>query len=108
MRPKTALNYWELRTSGKLRWQAVVTTALVVSIFTVSAIAQKPVAALPQVYINTTYSLPTGGTTWAAHTSAQLSSAIRSSVPGDVIVLDAGATYSGAFQFFLFNDTDPT
>jgi len=97
VRPKTALN-WVLRTSGKLRWQAVVTMALVVSVFTVSAIAQKPVAALPQVYINTTYSLPTGGTTWAAHTSAQLSSAIRSSVPGDVIVLDAGSTYSGAFQ----------
>ena len=38
-----------------------------------------------------------GGTTWAAHTSAQLSSAIKSAIPGDIIVLDAGATYSGAF-----------
>ena len=61
------------------------------------ATAQKPVAHLPQVYINSTYNLPTGGTTWAVHTSAQLSSAITASAPGDVIVLDAGATYRGSF-----------
>jgi len=39
-----------------------------------------------------------GGTTWAAHTAAQLSSALSSAVPGDIIVLDAGATYTGNFQ----------
>src|ERR1039458_8777069 len=61
------------------------------------AVAQMPVAELPRTYINTTWNLPAGGTTWAAHTSAQLSSAIKSAAPGDVIVLDAGATYSGAF-----------
>lgn len=58
----------------------------------------KPVVQLPTTYVDTTYSLPTGGTTWAVHTSAQLSSALTKSLPGDVIVLDAGATYSGYFQ----------
>jgi len=63
-----------------------------------SAFAQKPVAQLPKTYIDTTWAQPTGGTVWAAHTSAQLSSAINISQPGDVIVLDAGATYTGNFQ----------
>ena len=56
-----------------------------------------PRAELPRVYIDITYQLPTGGTTWAAHTSAQLSSALTGSQPGDMIVLDAGVTYSGNF-----------
>jgi len=38
-----------------------------------------------------------GGTTWAAHTSSQLSSALTSAAPGDIIVLDAGKIYSGNF-----------
>ena len=60
--------------------------------------APKPQATLPQVYIDTTWNLPTGDTTWAAHTSAQLSSALTNSAPGDVIVLDAGITYVGNFK----------
>lgn len=63
-----------------------------------SAFAQKPVAQLPTNYIDTTWAPPTAGTTWAAHTSAQLASALNVSQPGDVIVLDAGATYAGYFQ----------
>ena len=61
------------------------------------AFAQKPVAELPRTYIDTTWSQPTGGTTWAVHTSAQFVSALTVSQPGDVIVLDAGVTYGGAF-----------
>ena len=63
-----------------------------------SAFAQKPVAQLPKTYIDTAWSQPTGGTTWTAHTSAQLTSALNSSQPGDVIILDAGVTYTGYFQ----------
>ncbi len=66
-------------------------------VFAGLAIAQVPVAQLPRVYIDSTYALPTGGTTWAAHTAAQFSSAIKTASPGDVIVLDAGVTYSGNF-----------
>src|ERR1035441_443756 len=61
------------------------------------AVAQKPVAQLPQVYINSAYNVPAGGTTLKAHTVSQLSAALVSSVPGDVIVLDAGVTYTGNF-----------
>jgi hypothetical protein len=67
-------------------------------VVSVAAVAQKPIAELPRVYIDSTWNLPTGGTTWAAHTSAQLTSALGSAQPGDVIVLDAGATYTGNFQ----------
>ena len=60
--------------------------------------SSKPVAQLPQTWLDTTWNPPTGGTTWAAHTSAQLSNALTNSVPGDIIVLDAGVTYNGYFQ----------
>jgi hypothetical protein len=61
------------------------------------AAAQKPVAQLPRIYIDSTWNSPIGGTTWAAHTSAQLSSALTHSSPGDVIALDVGVTYVGNF-----------
>jgi len=63
---------------------------------TVVCTGQKPVAQLPLTYIDTTFNLPTG-VTWAAHTSTDLSNALKSSVPGDTIVLDAGVTYRGNF-----------
>jgi hypothetical protein len=63
----------------------------------VFAVAQKPIAQLPQATVDTTWNQPTGGTTWAAHTSAQLKTALKSALPGDVIVLDAGTIYSGNF-----------
>jgi hypothetical protein len=68
-------------------------------IFTVSAQAQtsKPVAQLPKTYLDTSWKPPTGGTTWAAHDVNQFRTALTNSVPGDVIVLDAGVTYSGSF-----------
>jgi len=59
------------------------------------ATAQKPKAALPKVLINTTWNLPAGGTTWAAHTSAQLTGALNKAQPGDIIKLDAGTVYTG-------------
>ena len=63
----------------------------------IAAHAQMPVAQLPLTNINTSYSAPTGGTTWAAHTSAQLASALKVAAPGDTIMLDAGTIYSSYF-----------
>jgi hypothetical protein len=57
----------------------------------------KPVAELPRVYIDSTYVAPVG-TVRAAHTSAELTSALTAAAPGDTIVLDAGAVYSGNFS----------
>ena len=62
------------------------------------AIAQMPVPALPEAYVDTTYHLPTGGKTWRPHNSAELKTALNSGVPGDVVVLDARATYEGNFE----------
>ena len=74
--------------------------ALVLALMLLSGIAtaQKPVAQLPRVYIDTTWNPPVGGTTWAAHTAAQLSSALTVAVPGDVIVWMRGTIYSGYFR----------
>jgi hypothetical protein len=60
--------------------------------------AQKPVAELPRVKLDTTWSEPKGGKRWAAHTADELSAALEKSSPGDVIVLDAGRTYTGGFH----------
>ncbi len=65
--------------------------------FTALVAAQAPVPALPRVYLDTTWNPPVGGTTWHAHTAAAFQSALNSSNPGDIIVLDAGTTYSGNF-----------
>jgi hypothetical protein len=65
---------------------------------TSSAKAQKPVAELPRVHLDTTWNEPKGGKRWAAHNSDELRGALNKSAPGDVIVLDAGATYAGGFQ----------
>jgi hypothetical protein len=78
-------------------WSTVLLAVLIVTGFAAVSPAQRPQAALPQVYIDTTWNPPVGGTTWAAHTAAQLTTALSSSAPGDVIVLDAGTTYSGNF-----------
>src|SRR5215471_10378350 len=81
-----------------LRKFKVVPILILIFILSGLAVAQMPVAQLPQVSIDTTYNLPTGGTTWAAHNPAQLTSALKTAQPGDIIVLDAGVTYSGYFQ----------
>jgi hypothetical protein len=60
--------------------------------------AQKPIAELPRVKLDTTWNEPKGGKRWAAHSSEELSAALQKSAPGDVIVLDAGKTYTGGFQ----------
>jgi hypothetical protein len=61
------------------------------------AIAQKPIAQLPAATVDTTFNEPSGGTTWAAHTTAQLQTALASAIPGDVITLDAGTIYKSNF-----------
>lgn len=66
-------------------------------LFTAAATAQKPVAELPRVRLDTTWQQPTGGKTWSSHTAEELRKALADSAPGDVIVLDAGKTYSGKF-----------
>ncbi len=72
---------------------------LILASFAINLHAQssKPMAQLPKVYLDTSWKQPTGGTTWAAHDVTQFRTALTKSVPGDVIVLDAGVTYSGSF-----------
>src|SRR5437868_3186742 len=71
-------------------------TLFIVFMVASAALAQMPVPQLPQVYIDTTFNLPTG-TTWNAHTAAAFKTILTSANPGDVIVLDAGVQYTGNF-----------
>jgi hypothetical protein len=61
------------------------------------AFAQKPIATLPTATVDTTYSLPVGGTNCHATNSSQFSACLISANPGDIITLDAGTVYIGNF-----------
>ena len=52
---------------------------------------------LPQSYVDTTYSLPTGGTTWNVSELDDLQTVLDAAQPGDVIVLQAGDTWTGNY-----------
>src|SRR5438876_1399013 len=51
---------------------------------------------LPQALIDTTYSPPSGNTI-VVNAGGNLQTAINNAVPGDTIVLQAGATFTGPF-----------
>ena len=82
-----------LRATGRCWWAAVLCLA------PSWAVAQKPVAELPRVKLDTTYNQPQGGKPWKAHTAEELKAALKGSAPGDVIMLDAGTSYTGGFEF---------
>lgn len=54
-------------------------------------------AILPLSELDTTYSLPSGGTTHVCTTAGHLTTALSSAVGGDVIQLAAGTTFTGNF-----------
>jgi len=54
-------------------------------------------AELPRVFLQTPYSPPTGGTTWVVNAGGDLQAALNAAVPGDIIQLQAGATFQGHY-----------
>lgn len=52
---------------------------------------------LPREYINTTFELPAGGNTISVHAGDSIQSALDSANLGDVVILQAGATFTGVF-----------
>jgi len=53
----------------------------------------------PRSTVDTTYSLPTGGTTWTVNDGDDLQAAFNAVQPGDVMVLEAGAEWRGNYTF---------
>src|SRR3989442_8989529 len=52
---------------------------------------------LPRVFLDTTYSPPTRGKLIRVKAGGDLQAALHASQPGDVIELQAGATFTGTF-----------
>ena len=77
-------------------WKSVLCPALlaVTVLAAAPAVAQSPQR--PQVLLDTTYARPTGRT-WPVGAGGDLQAALNAAQPGDVIVLQAGATYTGHF-----------
>ena len=52
---------------------------------------------LPREYVDTTFAAPTGGHTWVVNAGDDLQATLDAANPGDVIELQAGATFTGNF-----------
>ncbi len=91
-------------TGGGLQRTATLTLTV-----TTSESAGAPFPTPPQVFVDTTWNPPTGGTTCYAHSNTDFSNALNTSLPGDTIVLDAGALYSSdcATQFTFPAKSNP-
>lgn len=61
----------------------------------VAPVEGDPIA--PELF-DTTYALPTGGTTHTPMNGTEFQAALNTAQPGDVIVLQAGTTYTGNFN----------
>ncbi len=72
-------------------------TLLVVAGCSLRALAQVQIPELPRVQLDTSFSPPTGGTTWVVHAGDDLQAAFNNDQPGDIIELEAGATFTGNF-----------
>src|SRR5919109_1173848 len=78
---------------GKLHATIAVTLALTVILSTPAAAADPE---LPRVFVDTTLVAPTGNTI-AVAAGGDLQAALDAAQPGDVITLQAGATFTGPF-----------
>jgi len=85
-------------------WAAprVVGRALAAAVLLASLGAAMPAGAqnlpsLPQVFIDTTYAPPVGGQVITVNAGGNLQTAINQANPGDIIELQAGATFTGNF-----------
>jgi chitodextrinase len=70
-------------------------SATTTSVSTTTLIVDAPI--LPLAYVDTTYSLPVGGTTWRVNVGGDLQAALNSAALGDVIELAATGTFTGPF-----------
>src|SRR5438552_8216809 len=61
------------------------------------AAAAQSQPALPQVFLDTTYAPPTGGNLIVVGANADLQLALDQALPGDILQLQAGATFTGNF-----------
>ena len=67
------------------------------TIFSHSVLAWAADPRLPQAMVDTTYALPTDGQTHCVTAGGNLQATLDKAQPGDIIELEAGATFSGNF-----------
>jgi hypothetical protein len=70
--------------------------SLILTAVTLAQAAQQPVAELPRTYIDTTYHRPSGSTLHVRN-GQDLQATLDAAHPGDTVLLEAGATFTGNF-----------
>jgi hypothetical protein len=78
------------------RFGIALVLAVLASFATCGAATASSVPAQPKVLLDTTYTPPTGSLIHV-HSGDDLQAALNGAVPGDQVVLDAGATFTGNF-----------
>src|SRR5438309_2151404 len=80
-----------------ISWLVVIaTTVVAVPLLPAPLVAQVVLPTLPQVFLDTTYTSPTGQTI-AVPAGGDFQGALNNAQLGDVITLQAGATFTGPF-----------
>ncbi|HUH21370.1 MAG TPA: hypothetical protein VLZ09_05815, partial [Gaiellaceae bacterium] len=94
--PTSLLDDW-VGTGGGVAGPKVLTASPLTYTWTVAPTGSAAhVPEMPRVFVDTTYALP-GGTVTPVNAGANLQTAINNAVAGDVLVLQAGATFTGNF-----------
>lgn len=81
---------WRL---GKAALIGATTFAVICSGWSINAAGPQ----VPKAHVDTTYNLPTGGTTYRVNAGDNLQAALDAAQPGDIIELQAGATFTGNY-----------
>src|SRR5437763_11374764 len=80
----------------RLRLGIVLASSVLAGFATCGAATASSMPAQPRVLLDTTYTPPTGNVI-RVHSGDDLQAALDRAVPGDQVVLDAGATFTGNF-----------
>src|SRR5437588_5344843 len=93
---ETTMEYAARRCTSQIHRILITAAMVVTATFFAAPGLPQTLPVLPQTYLDTTYVPPTGRTIFVG-AGGDLQAAINSAVPGDTIVLQAGATFTGNF-----------
>src|SRR2546425_4541704 len=89
---------WIFFGRGRSAAFAAAICGLLAAVVAPSAAFAQRLPQLPQVFLNTTYAPPVGGQVISVNEGDDLQTALNQANPGDIIELQAGATFTGNFN----------
>src|SRR5437588_11354220 len=94
---ETTMEYAARRCTSQIHRILITAVVVVTATFFAAPGLPQTLPALPQTFLDTTYVPPTGGIVITVNAGGDLQAAINAAHLGDVIVIQAGATFTGNF-----------